>query len=314
MRAQRRRIVALAALALALAAGGSALAASKIVVLKVSGDALSEAERGALTDALRKQAEARPAYQAMPTPQADLIDLMFDAECVEADNACLKDIGKSLGADAVLFGEVAAKGGGYELRVRVVDVKTGKQLKESSKAAPAASGLAGVVPDLATAALGAAPAVAAKPVLVALTVKTAPEGADVSVNGQRVGTTPQSFEGKPGAYTVRITKEGFQEVIRKVDLKEGAPVTLELTLEKVPETPVVVTPPVTETPPVVTEGPEFYETWWFWTIVGAAAAGTTVGILAGTGAFDAEPAPVGNATLLVGQRPDQDFLLHLQRK
>lgn len=318
-----RIIVLAAAVGLVSAASGSALAApptskttSKIVVLKVTGDALSDGERVALTDALRKQVEARPSFTILPTPEGDLIDLMFDAECVEPDTACLADIGKAQGADTLVFGEIAAKGGGYELHVSAIDIKTRKQLKDATKAAPAASGLTGLIPDLTTALLGAPPA-PAKPVLVALSIKTTPDAADVSVNGQAVGVTPQSFEGKPGAYTIRITKKGFQEVVRKVELKEGAPVDLTLTLEKLPETAPVVgvgePKPGTE-PPIVTEGPEFYETWWFWTIVGAAAAGTTVGILAGTGAFDAEPAPVGNATLLVGQRPDQDFLLHLQRK
>ena len=308
-----------AALALVAMAGGSAMAAKKIVVLKVTGDALGAPERAALTDALRKELAERPAYIVEDTPDADLIDLMFDAECVEPDAACLADIGAAQGVELIVLGETAPKGGGYELHLSLVDVKTKKQTKEARKAAPSASGLAGLAPDLITEVAGAKPAPAKPkgPALVSLAIRTAPDGADVFVNGQAVGKTPSKFEGKPGSYTIRIAKEGFQDVIRKVDLKEGAPVDLEMTLEAV-----VVAPPVvgqtgtggTETPPVVDDGEEFYETWWFWTIVGAAAAGTTVGILAGTGAFDAEPAPVGNATLLVGQRPDQDFLLHLQRK
>lgn len=314
-----------ASLALVAGVGGSAAAAAKkIVVLKVTGDALGAPERAALTEAVRKELAERPAsYKVEDTPDADLIDLMFDAECVEPDAACLADIGAAQGAELIMLAETAPKGGGTELHVTLVDVKTRKAVKEATKTAPAA-GLAGIVPEIVTQVAGPRPGPPKPPAptLVALSIRTAPDGADVFVNGHAVGKTPSKFEGKPGSYTIRITKEGFQDVVRKVDLKEGAPVDLELTLEAVVVTPPVVgqtgtqtgTTDTGKTGGTVEDDDEFYETWWFWTIIGAAAAGTTVGILAGTGAFDAEPAPVGNATLLVGQRPDQDFLLQLQRQ
>ena len=306
--------VSVAILATTLLALPTALAAppktKSLVVLRVAGDALSAPERTALTDTWRKELAGYPSVTLVPTPDADLIDLMFDAECVEPDTGCLVDIGKAQKADLLIFSEATAKGGGYELKAKLVDVGAKKALKDASKSAPSASALSSAIPDATVALLGKKPAPPA-PKLVALKIRTTPAEAAVFVNDHAVGRTPAAFEGKPGGYTLRITKDGYQDIIRKVELEEGKPLELDLELEPIA---VAAPVPVPGNPPIVQDEDEFYETWWFWTIVGAGAAGATVGILAGVGAFDAEPTPVGNTTLLVGQRPDQDFLLQLQRK
>src|SRR5690606_13440826 len=45
------------------------------------------------------------------------------------DDACLADIGKALGVDVVVSGNVAALGDSYILNIKAVDVRTGAQLR-----------------------------------------------------------------------------------------------------------------------------------------------------------------------------------------
>ena len=45
-------------------------------------------------------------------------------------------------------------------------------------------------------------------------------------------------------------------------------------------------------------GPEFYETWWFWTAVGVGLAGAGVGTAWALGAFDAEEQPLFTGTVV----------------
>lgn len=100
------------------------------------------------------------------------------------------------------------------------------------------------------------------------------EGASVQVNKEVLGKTP--FDGlvPAGQHMLRVSKEGYRDTVRKLDVMAGEPIDLVLELEKL--APVAVAQ--TETPRVVDEGPEFYETWWFWTITGAVVAGAAVGV------------------------------------
>ncbi len=68
----------------------------------------------------------------------------------------------------------------------------------------------------------------------AISVKSAPEGADISVDGKFVGSTPSSLSLKAGEYTILITKSGYATWERKVTLNAGGNITLDATLERIP--------------------------------------------------------------------------------
>lgn len=103
--------------------------------------------------------------------------------------------------------------------------------------------------------------------------------ATVEVDGQIIGSTP--FDGliPAGAHTLRVTKNGYIEDIREVRIQAGKRYILDIDLQEyAPPAPLAM-------PVVIMEeaNPEFYNSWWFWTLTGVAVAGTAAaGVALGT--------------------------------
>jgi len=67
--------------------------------------------------------------------------------------------------------------------------------------------------------------------LVNLTIKSEPEGAEITVDGNFVGSTPSSIFVKSGEHTVKISKTGFKPYDKFVRLEPGINITLNATLQ-----------------------------------------------------------------------------------
>ncbi|NUN12224.1 MAG: PEGA domain-containing protein [Myxococcales bacterium] len=295
----------------------------------VVGSKLDKNDQKKITEALTQEITARPKYKALPTPDAEIIDLMFDAECVEPDTACLQTIGKTNNADLVLFGEVTGEKGSLKLVVRLIDVKKGEQVAQDNQSAASVDALAKTTAIAAVALMGEAPKPEPpkeepkkeEPKEVTVRILSEPSGATVYLDNKNMGKTPSTFTKVQGKYSLRLVLNGHDDAIRELVIRDKN-VELNVSLSKSPDVAVTPGPTPTDgsqqdTGPKGDEeedGPEFYETWWFWTAVGVAAAGAGVGIAAAAGAFDSEAAATGNVNLLIGQRPDQDFLLRSQLK
>jgi hypothetical protein len=65
-------------------------------------------------------------------------------------------------------------------------------------------------------------------------IKSAPDGADISVDGKFVGSTPSTVRLVPGDHKVSIEKSGFKLWERAVSIGPGASVTINPTLDKLP--------------------------------------------------------------------------------
>ena len=100
------------------------------------------------------------------------------------------------------------------------------------------------------------------------------EGAAVQVDKTVLGKTP--FDGlvPAGQHMLRVSMDGYRDTVRKLDVMAGEPIDLVLELEKLAPAAVAHT----DAGPVVDDSPDFYETWWFWTITGAVVAGAAVGV------------------------------------
>lgn len=70
----------------------------------------------------------------------------------------------------------------------------------------------------------------------AVSIKSVPEGAEITVDGKYVGSTPSTLQLTPGDHTISIEKSGFQMWQRTISVTTGSSVTVEAMLEKVPET------------------------------------------------------------------------------
>lgn len=66
----------------------------------------------------------------------------------------------------------------------------------------------------------------------AIVIKSTPDGADITVDGKFVGSTPSTVRLAPGDHTISIEKSGFKVWQRTITVSAGGNVTLDASLEK----------------------------------------------------------------------------------
>jgi len=67
-----------------------------------------------------------------------------------------------------------------------------------------------------------------------VTVKSTPDGADITVDGKFVGNTPSSLRLTPGDHTILIEKSGMKSWQRTMTVSAGGNVTIDAKLEQAP--------------------------------------------------------------------------------
>ncbi len=271
-------------LAIAFAAwiGGASQAAAqeahkiKFLALRVSSNKLPADEIAKLTEGVLAKLAKYTQYDVLKVPDADPMDLMVDADCVDFDSQCLANIGAGLGADLVLYTEVSDQAGRFNVQMRLVDVAT-KEAKSPEGGTEESTRLGEFVATAIERMLGPEPQ--PEPELARVDIASTPAGGEVYVDKDFVGLTPVAVKLKPGEYTLRLSKVGFKETVQplKVDARRTNAVSFNLNAVDVPKTPATPVPvkerSVAKTP--------WYGSWWFWTIVGAAVVGggTAAGVV-----------------------------------
>ena len=289
-----------ALLALVLVAGsGDGLAAAKprkplkVLGMQVEGTDLSAKDKQDLFQVIQAKLKLYPHVELVRPPDADLIDVMIDLECIDIDHECLVKLGGKYGADRVLYTQVDPSEG-FTLVVRAVDAGHGKVLRDETRTVATRADLAPALEQEIVAVFGRPPK--PKPTTGKLIVETPQAGAQIYVNGDFAGSGRIEIAKAAGTYTVRVARDGYQEQLFDVEVTAGAKVQRTVELEFLPE-PMGdrVTPPGAPEEP-----PEFYETWWFWTAVGAVVVGTALGAGLGVG-LQKDEAPRGSVTLSVSR-------------
>lgn len=113
-------------------------------------------------------------------------------------------------------------------------------------------------------------------------VQSNPAGASVKVDGKVLGVTPLDEDIPAGKKVFTVTLPGYVDEVREVDIRAAKEVVLEFRLAPIAEKN--------------TGDTAFYETWWFWTIVGVAGAGTAAAVIGTSGG---ETTPTPNLTLTI---------------
>ena len=65
-----------------------------------------------------------------------------------------------------------------------------------------------------------------------MVVKSDPDGADITVDGKYVGSTPSTVTLSPGDHAIKVEKSGFKAWERTIGVSAGSEVTVNATLEK----------------------------------------------------------------------------------
>lgn len=67
-----------------------------------------------------------------------------------------------------------------------------------------------------------------------LLVKSAPDGAEITVDGKFAGSTPSTLQLKSGDHTISVKKAGYVLWERTITLSAGGNITIDASLEKIP--------------------------------------------------------------------------------
>jgi hypothetical protein len=289
----------------------------KILILKLEGNKLTDADKKKFLAVLVEKIKKYTYAEILPTPETETVDLMVEMECLDIDADCMKKIGKSKNTDKIIYAEANLKGNVYSIKVLFTDVAKGTVTPvdgQSPSKEKVEEFLAASVEKF----LGPEPK--KEPVISVVTIRTKPDGAEVYIDKNFAGLTPYETKLAPGTYNMRLSKVGFKEVIETIKVEEGIPLTKELALAPIVEPkPVVAEPKPAVAPPGLPKKPpepekkpvekpeevvsgemKFYETWWFWTAVGAVVvgAGTSILLLANTGTSS----PPGNVILTIDSK------------
>lgn len=102
---------------------------------------------------------------------------------------------------------------------------SGSSAPSPSSAAPAVEASAPAPP--------VSPPAPAAPVAAKLSVGSAPDGADIEIDGSFVGNTPSDVQVADGDHTITVKKTGFKDWERKMKVTAGSSIHLNAELEKV---------------------------------------------------------------------------------
>lgn len=134
------------------------------------------------------------------------------------DNACLAKIGRALGVDAVVSGSVAALGDSYILNIKVVNTKTGQELRRLTT-----EPLRGNPDELIEAMRVAAyRLLAPEQLLGSLSVLTDIVGATVRLDGNEVGKTPLPgplYKLGLGPHKLEVAAKGYMPFADTVEVR-----------------------------------------------------------------------------------------------
>lgn len=193
------------------------------------------------------------------------------ADCAQAK--CFERVAKNTGASHVVRATVIVRDRDYDVAVELVDGKTGGVVARSKEGCEICGVVdAGKLMASASATLRTKLDALAKGPSV-LTIRSDPDGAEVTVDGEIVGVTPLDRSIIAGKRVVRVTKEGYIAVEREVTVVEGVAEEVAFTLEKVPS--------------------RLPKRPWGFVSLGVGVAG--VGVAAAFAALDDRPFKVGDA-------------------
>ncbi len=68
--------------------------------------------------------------------------------------------------------------------------------------------------------------------MATLEISSVPDGAEIEIDGSLVGTTARIKKLEPGKYTIGLTKAGFKDWERKIEVAAGEQVPVKVELEK----------------------------------------------------------------------------------
>lgn len=222
---------------------------------------------------------SRLADATLPGPDAirEALNKRPELKNCTGEVGCLVTVGRMLGVERVISGNVGGLAGSYVVNLKIVDVEAREELRRIQE--PISGRPDQLIEAVRIAAYGL---VAPERLRGALTVLADQPGATIHLNGKPVGKTPmRTIRGLPvGTYILRVSKTGYTDVVRniRIPFQKIAQIVVKLqaagTKGRRTKRPAAAT---------VHRPYPWYTRWWFWTAVGVVAAGIGVGLGYGIG-------------------------------
>jgi hypothetical protein len=171
---------------------------------------------GAVRDAL----DTTAGFAEKGPVEMGLDEARMSFSCFDEKPGCMAQVGALVDARFLLWGKLAREGARLTLEVHLVDVAQGTARNETFQETEP-----GAVDRLGrrAAEMVVGPR---KPVEAALSVRSLPAGAAVSIDGVAMGNTPLDVSLLAGVHVVELKMEGMQSRRRTVELVAGAPAPL----------------------------------------------------------------------------------------
>ena len=227
-------------------------------------------------EALLRAELERIVGSGMPTPREISRVTAGDsrlANCT-AEPDCLAALGRALGAAQVVAGNVGGLGESYVINLKIVDAQTGRELRRVSE--PLHGDPDVLIEEIRVAAYRL---VSPEKVKGALAILTDARGAHILLDGQPIGATPVvgPISGLPvGEHALRITRDGYADFLRPVTIRFQKTTQVVVRMDELPgaEAAALRIGRGLDRPEPV----RFWGRWWFYALVGVAAAGAGVGL------------------------------------
>lgn len=223
---------------------------------------------------------------------------IYGSDCHE-NQRCIQAVGKSVSADVIYVMSLDKGEEQVELTMQTFDVRSGKELRlERETARQTDEALARATRWVVRE--------ASSPMITTLMkgkghlqVNCKHEDAILVLNDKPFGKrTNKSFKVSPGVFDVVVKEEGFEPFREVVVVKPGEKREVVATLEesgppalpegiaasasRPPFMPPTTSQPVEHAPKPASAteetGDKFYQTWWFWTLVGAGVVGSVTAV------------------------------------
>jgi hypothetical protein len=153
-----------------------------------------------------------------------------DLEACESNDACLAELGKLVGAEVVIAGDVGELSGGLVAYLMAVDVATGKELGSTTAVL---SGDKAAKQSEAKAAAFRLLSPGAYVGKLALSVDV--NGAMIFLDGKALGASPRApVAASVGTHALRVTHEQYRDFVRFIDVKFDATTKLDVNLKQFP--------------------------------------------------------------------------------
>ncbi len=197
-------------------------------------------------------------------------------DCV--DEECRVQAGRLLGVGKIVVGNISKIGEVYYINVQLINVETA--MVEKSALDKCVGTIDALFEAIENAALDIA-GIPRKPGI--LIINSTPPSAVVYIDGEKVGQTTLRTEVKPGKRKVMVTARGYKLGEQMVTVQPGLTTSMEFTLKKEPR--------------------KWYTSWWFLSLLGAAAASGVTAVALSVGGEEGDGGEEPTGKLIIDTDP-----------